>query len=177
MDPALAADRGSDEEPAGPLVEYLDLVVGLELADLLAADLIGLVVQPNEVVAHEAALDPRLACGGEGQLPGLAGDATRVAGRLERRPAPARHVGLVVGVVGRSRPRRDDGQDRRGSACGHRDRLGLIGATATLADDEEEPAEDGSAEDQRERDDGRSGATGRTDRVGTAEPGAAARSG
>ena len=115
----------------------LDLVVGLELADLCSADLVGDVGHRHEVVADAAALEARRGAAGEGQR----GDRrrrdprARVARRLERRPSPAGHQRLAERLVeGGTGGRRDCGRrrrearrecrlDRRG---GHLGRLGLL---------------------------------------------------
>ena len=73
MDPALRADRGADVEIPGVAPEDLDLVVLLELADLLAADLVGAVHHPDDPVADEPALGALDGGGVERELVGRTG--------------------------------------------------------------------------------------------------------
>ena len=56
VDPALAPVRAQDEPVDAALLEQLDLVALVEEADLVAAQLVGRVEQPDDVVADEPAL-------------------------------------------------------------------------------------------------------------------------
>ena len=132
MDPALGSQRRADLDPGTPPLEQLDLVVGLQLADRDAPNLIGDVGQGNQVVAHDPPLEPRAGGPGEGHGRGGHGRdlGCLVAGRLERGPPPAGHQGLAVGFVERRarcrRGRRCRGRQRgRNDRSGWRDRLGL----------------------------------------------------
>ena len=67
MDPALGSKRGSDLDPCPPAAGDFNLVVGLELANLGATDLIRNVRQCDQIVADQASLEAARRGRGEGQ--------------------------------------------------------------------------------------------------------------
>ena len=104
VEPALLA-VGREDEPVGAvLLEQLDLVALVEVADLRAAQLVGRVQQAHDAVADDPPLatrdrsDEALA---EGQARGRSRIADRVglAGLEQRRTSPAREEQLEVDVV------------------------------------------------------------------------------
>ena len=104
VEPALLAVRRDDEPVGAVLLEQLDLVALVEVADLRAAQLVGRVQQPDDAVADEPALatrdrsDEALA---EGQPRGRSRIADRVGlARLQqRRTPPAREEQLEVDLL------------------------------------------------------------------------------
>ena len=99
MEPALLA-VGAEHEPVGAvLLEQLDLVALVEVADLRAAQLVGRVEQAHDAVADDlplAAVERADEALVEGQARSRLGVADRVglAGLDERRASPARHQQL-----------------------------------------------------------------------------------
>ena len=125
VQPALLSVRAQDEPVGAVLLEQLDLVALVEVADLGATELVGRVEQPDDPVAD----DPPLAAGqradealAEGQARGRRAVADRVglAGLEERRSPPARHAAIRRSLARPARPaarrRRADARASRRSA-------------------------------------------------------------
>ena len=58
MQPALLAVRAQDQPVGAVLLEQLDLVALVEVADLRAAELVGRIEQADDAVADDPALAP-----------------------------------------------------------------------------------------------------------------------
>jgi hypothetical protein len=139
VDPALPAVRAEDQPVRAALLEQLHLVALVEERELGAAQLVGHVEEPDEVVADQAALatvdrpDEPMIERQAGHFHGVA-DRIGLAGLQERRATPPGHgqlgvvrvrdgcdrdgtlgwveVRLTLGITGS----RGDGQRARGSA-------------------------------------------------------------
>ena len=105
VEPALLPVRAQDEPVGAVLLEQLDLVTLIEIADLGSAQLVGRVEQPDDAIADGPPLAP-IERADEALVEGQARRRRGVADRIvlacleERRPPPARHQSLHLGDRG-----------------------------------------------------------------------------
>ena len=102
MEPALLAVRAGHEPVRPVLLEQLDLVALVEVADLGAAELVGRIQQADDAVADDPPFAARertdeALAEGESRRRRVVADRVGLARLDQRRPAPAGHEHLIGG--------------------------------------------------------------------------------